>query len=201
MNSFYEYWIVVCSARGASLYNALGVEIDTKCVKQIPNASPTAASASSDLYGGAILDACGQINKRLARFREKMPNSSFGDVVQAAYLERVDLSAHGFYITPDISRDQGKPFNYFCYGTACTEVEVDVLTGDWHALRADIVMDAGNPINPAIDIGQVSTQQIQPSNMFQEALMHPVQLCAQCCCLQKCAHQYQTLHSCSSEFP
>lgn len=128
-------------------------------MNQVPNASPTAASVSSDIYGAAILDACQQINKRLAPFREKMPNEGFEDVVRAAHMERVDLSAHGFYITPDINEYPGTmPFNYHCYGTACSEVEVDVLTGDWHALRVDIVMDVGNPINPAIDIGQVSAK-------------------------------------------
>lgn len=77
-------------------------------------------------------------------------------LAKSAWLERVDLSAHGFYRTPDITGSDGPhPFSYFCYGAACSEVEVDVLTGDWHALRVDITMDVGNPMNPAIDIGQV----------------------------------------------
>jgi xanthine dehydrogenase/oxidase len=71
----------------------------------------------------------------------------------------VDLSAHGFYATPDIGFDwttcKGSPFNYFTYGAAFAEVEIDTLTGDFHTRTADIVMDLGSSINPAIDIGQV----------------------------------------------
>eukprot|EP00878_Enallax_costatus_P026554 GHUV01028500.1.p1 GENE.GHUV01028500.1~~GHUV01028500.1.p1 ORF type:complete len:153 (+),score=20.55 GHUV01028500.1:623-1081(+) len=48
-----------------------------------------------------------------------------------------------------------RPFNYFVFGAAISEVELDTLTGDWQLLRSDVVMDVGNPINPAIDIGQV----------------------------------------------
>ena len=47
------------------------------------------------------------------------------------------------------------PFNYFTYGAACSEVELDTLTGDFQSLRTHIVMDVGSSVNPAIDIGQV----------------------------------------------
>ncbi|XP_047087102.1 xanthine dehydrogenase-like [Lolium rigidum] len=80
-------------------------------------------------------------------------------------MERVDLSAHGFYITPDIGFDwiagKGSPFNYFTYGAAFAEVEIDTLTGDFHTKTADIVMDLGYSINPAIDIGQIEGAFIQ----------------------------------------
>jgi xanthine dehydrogenase/oxidase len=83
-------------------------------------------------------------------------------LAEACYLERVDLSAHGFYITPDVGYDwitgKGNPFNYFTYGAAFAEVEIDTLTGDFHTRTADIVMDIGYSINPAIDIGQVCLQ-------------------------------------------
>ncbi len=66
------------------------------------------------------------------------------------------MSAHGFHRTPDITGFGGsRPFNYFTFGAAVSEVELDTLTGDWQLLRADVVMDVGNPINPAIDIGQI----------------------------------------------
>lgn len=72
---------------------------------------------------------------------------------------RIDLSAHGFYKTPDISFDwgtgQGNPFRYFTYGAAFAEVEIDTLTGDFHTRRADVILDLGFSLNPAIDIGQV----------------------------------------------
>jgi xanthine dehydrogenase/oxidase len=74
-------------------------------------------------------------------------------------MERIDLSAHGFYITPDIgfnwSDGKGKPFNYYTFGAAFAEAEIDSLSGDYHLLRVDIVMDLGNSLNPVIDIGQV----------------------------------------------
>lgn len=90
------------------------------------------------------------------------PGKSWEAVVNSAYLDRCDLSAHGFYKTPDITGFGGnRPFNYFCFGASVSEVELDVLTGDWHLLRSDLVMDVGNPINPAIDIGQVEGAFVQ----------------------------------------
>jgi len=132
------------------------VHISETATDKVPNASPTAASASSDMYGAAAVDACNQLNARLAPYREKMPGKSFTEIVSAAYFDRVDLSAHGFYATPEITGFGGtRPFNYLTYGAAVTEVELDTLTGDWHVLRSDVVMDVGKSLNPAIDIGQV----------------------------------------------
>ncbi|GCC19037.1 hypothetical protein chiPu_0021756, partial [Chiloscyllium punctatum] len=77
----------------------------------------------------------------------------------ATYMERVSLSAAGFYRTPDLNYDwdknEGRAYNYYSYGVACSEVEIDCLTGDHKNLRTDIVMDVGNSLNPAVDIGQV----------------------------------------------
>ena len=79
-----------------------------------------------------------------------------------AYFDRVNLSAQGFYSTPDLDFDwdtgKGKVYNYFAYGTSCSEVEIDTLTGDFNVLRSDLLMDVGDSINPAIDIGQVRGQ-------------------------------------------
>jgi xanthine dehydrogenase/oxidase len=125
---------------------------------KVPNASPTAGSASTDLYGMAVLDACQQLNKRLEPYRSQSADKgwSFAQMVSQAYIDRVDLSAHGFYATPDVTGFGGaRPFNYFVFGAAISEVELDTLTGDWQLLRSDVVMDVGNPINPAIDIGQI----------------------------------------------
>ena len=78
----------------------------------------------------------------------------------ACYLERIDLSAHGFYASPDVGFDwttgKGNPFRYFTYGAAFAEVEVDTLTGDFHTRVADIILDLGYSLNPAIDVGQVN---------------------------------------------
>uniref|UniRef100_A0A0D9VSA3 FAD-binding PCMH-type domain-containing protein n=1 Tax=Leersia perrieri TaxID=77586 RepID=A0A0D9VSA3_9ORYZ len=88
-----------------------------------------------------------------------MSTNHGSDLVQACYMERIDLSAHGFYITPDVGFDwvsgKGTPFYYFTYGAAFAEVEIDTLTGDFHTRTVDIVMDLGSSINPAIDIGQI----------------------------------------------
>lgn len=139
------------------------VHISETATDKIPNATPTAASASSDLYGAAAADACAQLNTRLEPYRIEYPNESFEQIVKRAYLDRVDLSAHGFYKTPDITDFPGgrMPFNYYTYGTAVTEVELDTLTGNWHAIRTDIVMDVGKSLNPAIDIGQIEGAFVQ----------------------------------------
>jgi xanthine dehydrogenase/oxidase len=139
----------------------------------VPNASPSAASLSSDLYGMAVLDACEKIRDRLAPMRAKLPDADWPTLVKSAYFERIDLSAHGFY-TINTERcgfdfdkkcatnaERGFPFNYFTMGVACTEVEIDCLTGDSYVLRADVLMDVGKSINPAIDIGQIEGAWIQ----------------------------------------
>ena len=112
------------------------------------------------MYGDATEDACLQIMERLKPIQEKMgKDASFKDVVNSAYFQRIDLSAHGWHVHENLNWDwsvgKGNPFNYYTYGAACSEVEVDCLTGDVNVLRTDIVMDVGDSINPALDIGQV----------------------------------------------
>lgn len=151
---------VVAQALGVPLED---VHIAETSTDKVPNASPTAASASSDLYGAAAADACRQLNERLAPFRATAgPQALMKDIASAAYMQRIDLCAHGFYATPNITGAGGdRPANYFCYGAAAAEVELDTLTGDWHILRADICMDVGQSLNPAIDIGQVEGAFVQ----------------------------------------
>lgn len=90
---------------------------------------------------------------------EEDPKAGWNEWVKRAHDDRVDLSAHGYYSTPGIGFDwnkgKGNLYNYFCYGASCSEVEVDTLTGDFNVLRSDLLMDVGNSLNPAIDIGQV----------------------------------------------
>lgn len=125
----------------------------------VANTSATAASVSSDINGMAVLHACEQIMERLKPIRQANPTSAWNDIVRMAYFDRINLSANGFYKTPDLSFDwaenTGRMFSYFTYGVACTMVEIDVLTGDHVVLRSDIIMDIGRPINPSIDIGQI----------------------------------------------
>jgi xanthine dehydrogenase large subunit len=145
---------------------------------RIPNASATAASAGSDLNGKAAQAAARAIRERLATFaaeRFKVPVESvrfaanqveagahrlpFAELVRMAYLARVQLWASGFYKTPRIHYDpktlKGRPFFYFAYGAAVSEVAIDTLTGETKLLRADILHDVGRSLNPAIDLGQI----------------------------------------------
>ncbi|KAK0918625.1 hypothetical protein LTR91_001572 [Friedmanniomyces endolithicus] len=163
---------------------ALNVPLETVFISEtatntVANGSSTAASASSDLNGYAIWNACTQLNERLAPYREKMgPDATMKDIAHAAYFDRVNLSANGFYKTPDIGYvwgpNTGQMFFYFTQGVAAAEVEVDTLTGDWTCRRADVKMDVGRSINPAIDYGQIEGAFVQGLGLFtlEESLWH-----------------------------
>jgi xanthine dehydrogenase large subunit len=90
---------------------------------------------------------------------------AFAQLVKEAYLARISLSSTGFYRTPkihwDAARATGRPFFYFAYGTACSEVIIDTLTGEMKVVRVDILHDVGRSLNPAIDIGQIEGGFIQ----------------------------------------
>ena len=160
------------------------VKITRTTTEKVPNTSATAASSGSDLNGMAALDACEQIKARLVDFAcekwgveatevEFLPGRvkigaeeiGFDDFIRQAYVARVQLSAAGFYKTPKIhwNRDkgQGRPFYYFAYGAACSEVSVDTLTGEYRLDRVDILHDVGRSLNPAVDRGQVEGGFIQ----------------------------------------
>ncbi|KAK4419558.1 Xanthine dehydrogenase 1 [Sesamum alatum] len=141
------------------------VFISETSTDKVPNASPTAASASSDLYGAAVFDACEQIKARMEPMASKHNFGSFAELAYACYMERIDLSAHGFYKTPDIGFDwatgKGVPYRYYTYGAAFAEVEIDTLTGDFHTRRADVILDLGFSLNPAIDVGQIEGAFVQ----------------------------------------
>ena len=165
--------------------------VDTALVKitatdtaKVPNTSATAASSGSDLNGMAAQAAAETIRARLAEFiGEKHQVAAakvrfadgavhvagesydFARVVMWAYQARVSLSATGFYATPKIVWDRvrgtGRPFFYFAYGAAVTEVVIDTLTGENRILRADLLHDTGNSLNTALDIGQVEGAYVQ----------------------------------------
>jgi xanthine dehydrogenase large subunit len=145
--------------------DTLGVDADrirlmpTRTDK-VPNTSATAASAGTDLNGAAVADACQQLRSRLDAVAAGLgADVPFEVLCEAAYMQRVPLFAHGFYRTPDIHFDRktgrGKPFHYFAFGAAVSEVEVDRFTGDYHVRRVDILQDVGDSISPVIDRGQV----------------------------------------------
>jgi xanthine dehydrogenase large subunit len=148
---------------------------------KVPNTSPSAASASTDLNGAAIYDACRQIKTRLTavaaqllecddtavRFESgevfeagsKREPLSFAAVVEAAYRHRVALFAQGYYRTPEIYFDPktatGRPFHYYAFGAAAAEVEIDGFTGEYRILRVDLIEDVGDSVSPLIDRGQI----------------------------------------------
>ena len=162
---------------------ALGVKLERVAISstrtdKVPNTSPTAASAGTDLNGMAALDAVNKIKQNLFDFVAEYYNVAiesisivddcfnianqkiaFQEVIKLAYLNRVSLSSTGFYKTPKIGYDKktksGQPFFYFANGAAVSEVIVDTMTGEYKITRTDILHDVGNSINPDIDIGQI----------------------------------------------
>jgi xanthine dehydrogenase/oxidase len=155
---------------------ALGVPLKDVFISEtatntVANTSSTAASASSDLNGYAIFNACEQLNARLEPYRQRLGRDTpMHQLASAAYFDRVNLSANGFYKTPDIGYvwgpNTGQMFFYFTQGVTAAEVEVDTLTGDWTCLRADIKMDVGHSINPSIDYGQIEGAFVQGMGLF-----------------------------------
>ncbi len=160
------------------------IQITATDTDKVPNTSATAASSGSDLNGMAVRAACKKLRKRLTRFlarhwdtepgriefvagtvRAGEREMTFAEAAGLAYQARIGLSATGFYRTPRITWDreagQGRPFFYFAYGLALSEVALDVLTGEYRILRTDILHDAGTSLNPALDIGQVEGGYVQ----------------------------------------
>ncbi|MCB2114882.1 MAG: xanthine dehydrogenase molybdopterin binding subunit [Rhodobacteraceae bacterium] len=151
---------------------------------KVPNTSATAASSGADLNGMAVKAACDTIRERMAEYLAELHQTeprkvhfengrvfvggaemSFAEAAARCYQGRVSLSSTGFYATPKISWDrvkgQGRPFYYFAYGAAVSEVVIDTLTGENRILRVDILHDAGASLNPALDIGQIEGGYVQ----------------------------------------
>ena len=160
------------------------IKLTATTTDKVPNTSATAASSGTDLNGMAALDAAQQIKDRLIGFAAKhwqvatdqiefVHNQvrigrnlmSFAAFIKQAYMARIHLSAAGFYKTPKIHWDRaagkGRPFYYFAYGAAVSEVSLDTLTGEYQIDRTDILHDVGRSLNPALDKGQVEGAFIQ----------------------------------------
>jgi len=179
------------------------VRVSAADTHRVANTSATAASTGSDLNGKAAQDAARQIRERLAPLAAQLLGAgdvqfasgevlfangqvraggkamAFKELVAKAYTERIQLWSDGFYATPGLHWDrntlQGKPFFYFAYGAAVSEVLVDTLTGENRVLRADLLHDAGTSLNPAIDLGQVDGAYIQGMGWLttEELVWHP----------------------------
>ena len=160
------------------------VNVSSTRTDKVPNASPTAASAGTDLNGMAALDAVVTIKGRLQEFAMEhfsiaadafaitddqvvlgSETMSFPEFIKLAYMNRVSLSSTGFYKTPKIGYDRkaakGRPFLYFSNGAAVSEVIVDTFTGEYKVTQVDILHDVGDSINSDIDIGQIEGAFVQ----------------------------------------
>ncbi|XP_077979418.1 xanthine dehydrogenase/oxidase-like [Glandiceps talaboti] len=143
------------------------IHINETSTDKIPNATTTSASTGTELVGNAVKIACETLMERLEPIMYENPKGSWDDWVQAAYFNRVSLSASGFFKYPgniSVNWDnlrEGRNQFHFSYGVACSEVEIDCLTGDHQLKRTDIVMDIGESLNPALDIGQIEGAFIQ----------------------------------------
>ncbi|MCC9620909.1 xanthine dehydrogenase molybdopterin binding subunit [Thalassospira sp. MA62] len=161
------------------------IKITATNTGKVPNTSATAASSGADMNGMAARDAAMTIKNRLIEFAAEkygvaqtsvrfapgkvmigdQAEITFSDLIKQAYMARVSLSATGYYATPKIHYDRetasGRPFYYFAYGMACSEVVIDTLTGENKVTRVDIIHDVGSSLNPAIDRGQVEGGFIQ----------------------------------------
>ena len=174
------------------------IKITATDTAKVPNTSATAASSGSDLNGMAVKQACDFISGRMAEFLAQKYQTtaqdirfqdgavhigssklSFAEASKICYENRVSLSSTGFYKTPDLSWDRikgtGRPFYYFAYGVAVSEVVIDTLTGENRILRADILHDVGSSLNPALDIGQIEGGYVQGAGWLttEELLWNP----------------------------
>jgi len=175
------------------------VRVTATDTQKVANTSATAASTGSDLNGKAAQNAAQTLRRRLAEFAARAHGGvaadvvferdtvrvgeqvfAFTDIVRRAYEDRVQLWSDGFYATPDLrwnaATNTGRPFYYFSYGAAVSEVLVDTLTGESRLLRADILHDVGRSLNPALDRGQVEGAFIQGMGWLttEELVWHPV---------------------------
>jgi len=159
------------------------IKITSTDTEKVPNTSASAASATTDLNGGAIINAVSKIKSNLNKFIYDYYNAksiikykndhvyfnkrkiSFKDLISKAYLNRVSLSSSGFFKTSKLDIDtktlKGRPFLYFTYGAAVSEVIIDTLTGENKLHQVDIIHDVGNSINKRIDKGQIEGGFIQ----------------------------------------
>lgn len=175
---------VAATALGLELHQ---VRLAPTRTDKVPNTSATAASSGADLNGGAVKNACEQIRERMAKVAGRLlgvderdvrfsggvvtglgnreQRLSFAEVAEAAYLQRVQLWAAGYYRTEGLHWNpnvmQGSPFKYFAYGAAASEVEVDGFTGAYRVRRVDIVHDVGDSLSPMLDIGQIEGAYVQ----------------------------------------
>ena len=156
------------------------IKIESTNTTRVANTSATAASSGADLNGNAAIRASKEILTRLLNFaateigekdskklklkndfiwtNSKKTNLNWNELIQKAYMSRIDLSSHAFYSTPEIYFDRninkGNPFAYHVYGTSITGVTLDCVRGIYEIDYVKVVHDFGKSIDPKIDLGQ-----------------------------------------------
>ena len=172
--------IASIAAKGFGIRDAR-IKIESTNTTRVANMSPSAASATTVLNGNATLMAIGQVLDRLKSMvakelgvqdkgritivNEKVlcdgreTDWTWDRLVQTAHLNRIDLSAHGFFATPEIYfdkiKEKGHPFAYHIFGTAIIEVTLDCLRGTYDIDSVKIVHDLGRPLSELVDRGQI----------------------------------------------
>ncbi len=184
---------------------AYGLKIDPSRIRHtqtdtevVPNASSTGASTGADLNGGAVWQAATELYQRLQAYCANPPpghigqippnwktawNTAWPGIVLAAFNDRIDLSAQALYSSPDLSEvvpptgtGAASPFYYFTWSAACSEVDIDVLTGEFEVVRSDILYDAGLSLNPYLDLGQIQGSFVQGlGNVTTEEMLYDAQ--------------------------
>ncbi|XP_077979745.1 xanthine dehydrogenase/oxidase-like [Glandiceps talaboti] len=148
------------------------IQVNETSTDKVPNATLSGASAGTDLFGNAVKVACETLMERLEPIINENPKGTWEEWISAAYFNRVSLSATGYYKVPKELNFYPNNIHesctnyYFSYGAACCEVEIDCLTGDHQLKSADIVMDVGESLNPALDIGQIEGGFIQGYGLY-----------------------------------
>ena len=135
------------------------IHINEISTETLANTSPTGGSCGSDLNGPAVLDACMTLLKRLEPYKKSNPNGTWKSWIKSALSERVSLNIIGYYDTSPVNYDGSKQtgdfFMYCTYGVGLVQTEVNCQTGQVSILSADLVMDLGKSLNPAIDVVQI----------------------------------------------
>lgn len=161
------------------------IQITATNTEKVPNTSPTAASSGTDLNGKAAQNAAQTIKSRMVEFASQhfevtteevifsngivqigdKQSLTFADFAELCWFNQISLASTGFYRTPKIFYDhakgRGRPFYYYSFGLACSEVIIDTLTGEYKVLQVDILHDVGSSLNPELDIGQVEGAFVQ----------------------------------------
>ncbi|EDW59394.1 uncharacterized protein AOX1 [Drosophila virilis] len=112
------------------------------------NSMVTGGAVGSETLCFAVRKACETLNSRLAPVKEELKPADWQQLINEAYNRKINL------IASDQCK-QGDMEPYSVCGLGLTEVELDVLTGNYLVKRVDLLEDTGESLNPNVDIGQI----------------------------------------------